>query len=104
MAIMMNIERKMTSKDIVEVGLGSIGKIKIIKALAEEDKMSTVYTLHKKTRLKREDIKRNLDDLIKIGWVNESKLANIMYSINRENDYVNHLTEFFADVGYIDML
>lgn len=94
----------MTSKDIVEIGLGSIGKVKIMKALAEECKMVTVYTLHKKTRLKREDIKRNLDDLIKIGWVNESKLANIMYSINKENDYVNHLTEFFADVGYIGKL
>ena len=101
MAITMNIERKMTSKDIVEVGLGSIGKIKIIKALAEEDKMSTVYTLHKKTRLKREDIKRNLDDLIKIGWVKENRLANIMYSINRENEYVNRLTAFFVDVDYI---
>lgn len=94
----------MTSKDIVEIGLGSIGKVKIMKALAEECKMVTVYTLHKKTRLKREDIKRNLDDLIKIGWVSESKLANMMYSINRENEYVNHLTEFFVDVGYIGKL
>jgi predicted transcriptional regulator len=91
-----------TNKDIIEIGLGSIGKVKIMKALAEEARMITVYTLHKKTHLKREDIKRNLDDLRKIGWVNESKLANIMYSINRENEFVNRLTAFFIDVGYID--
>lgn len=102
--VKMITDREMTSKDIVETGIGSIGKVKIMKALSEEYKMVTVYTLHKKTRLKREDIKRNLDDLIKIGWVSESKLANMMYSINRENEYVNHLTKFFADVGYIGKL
>ena len=91
----------LSSKEVVETGLGSIGKIKIMKGLAEENKMLTIYALHKKTHLKREDIKRNLNDLIKIGWVNENKLVNIMYSINRENEYVNQLTAFFNNVGYI---
>lgn len=89
------------SKEIIEIGLGSIGKIKIIKALSEGDKMATIYALHKKTKLKREDIKRNLRDLIEIGWVRESKLVNAMYSANRENEYVDHLTSFFKAVGYI---
>jgi predicted transcriptional regulator len=91
-----------TNKDIIEIGLGSIGKVKIMKALAEEGKMITIYTLHKKTHLKRDDIKRNLDDLMKIGWVKQNKLANVMYSVNRENEYVNSLMVFFIDVGYID--
>ena len=91
----------MSSKEIIEIGLGSIGKIKIIRALSEADKMATIYALHKRTNLKREDIKRNLSDLIKIGWVRETKLANSMYSANRENEYVNHLTSFFRAVGYI---
>jgi predicted transcriptional regulator len=89
------------SKDIVEIGLGSIGKIKIIKALSEDHKMATIYALHKKTNLKREDIKRNLRDLVKIGWVRETKLVNAMYSANMDNEYVNHLTSFFRAVGYI---
>jgi len=88
------------SKEIVETGLGSIGKIRIIKALAEESKLATVYVLHKKTHLKREDIKNNLDDLVRIGWVTQSKYANVMYGINRENSYVGKLLEFFDDVGY----
>jgi DNA-binding transcriptional ArsR family regulator len=91
----------MNSKQILETGLGSIGKIKIIKALAEENKLATIYVLHKKTHLKREDIKNNISDLLKIGWVTQSKYASIMYGINKENKYVNELIEFFNDVGYI---
>jgi hypothetical protein len=91
----------MSSKEIIEIGLGSIGKIKIIRALSEAEKMATIYALHKRTNLKREDIKRNLSDLIKIGWVRETRLTNAMYSANMENEYVNHLTSFFRAVGYI---
>jgi DNA-binding transcriptional ArsR family regulator len=91
----------MNTKEIIEIGLGSIGKIKIIKALAEENKLTTIYMLHKKTHLKREDIKNNISDLVKIGWVNESRYVNVMYGINRENKYVSELMEFFNNVGYI---
>jgi hypothetical protein len=91
----------MNSKQIIETGLGSIGKIKIIKALAEENKLATIYVLHKKTHLKREDIKNNISELVKIGWVTQTKYANIMYGINRDNNYVRELIEFFNDVGYI---
>ncbi len=89
-------------KDIVEQGLGSIGKIKILRALADEKKLLTVYGLHKKTHLKREDIKRNLAELIKIEWVIEQKISNSLYSINRENKYMQRLVLFFYEIGYID--
>jgi hypothetical protein len=90
-----------TSKQIIEVGLGSIGKIKIMKALAEENKLTTIYSLHKKTHLKREDIKNNISDLVKIGWVIQIKYANVMYGLNRDNKYVAELLEFFNAVGYV---
>lgn len=89
-------------KDIVEEGLGSIGKIKILRALAEEKKLLTVYRLHKKTHLKREDIKRNVAELVKIEWVIEQKISNSLYSINRENTYVQKLVSFFYEIGYIE--
>ncbi len=95
------VSQAMTSKEIIEIGLGSIGKIKIMKALAEENKLATVYVLHKKTHLKREDIKNNILDLVKIGWVTQNKYANVMYGINRDNKYVSELIDFFNDVGYI---
>jgi hypothetical protein len=41
------------SKTIIENGIGTIGKIKIIKALAEENKLVTIYVLHKRTGLKK---------------------------------------------------
>ena len=91
----------MNAKDIIEKGLGSLGKIKLIKALAEEDKMMTIYSLHKKTHLKREDIKRNLGDLVEIDWVIEEKLANVLYRLNRQNENVQHLLTFFKNVEYI---
>ena len=91
----------MNVKDTIEKGLGGLGKIKLIKALAEEDRMMTIYSLHKKTHLKREDIKRNLNDLIEIEWVKEEKLANILYRLNRQNENVQHLLTFFKNVEYI---
>ena len=95
------VSQAMTNKEIIEIGLGSIGKIKIMKALAEENKLATIYVLHKKTHLKREDIKNNILDLVKIGWVTQSKYANVLYGINRDNKYVSELIDFFNDVGYI---
>jgi hypothetical protein len=91
----------LSGKETIEKGMGGLGKIKLIRALAEEDRMMTIYGLHKKTHLKREDIKRNLSDLIEIGWVREEKLANILYKLNRQNDYVQHLLTFFKNVEYI---
>lgn len=92
----------MNAKDTIEKGLGSLGKIKLVKALAEEDRMMTVYSLHKKTHLKREDIKRNLGDLVEIEWVIEEKLANVLYRLNRQNENVQHLLTFFKNVEYIN--
>ena len=89
------------SKTIIENGIGTIGKIKIIKALAEENKMVTIYVLHKRTGLKREDIKRNLKDLRSIEWIKEKKMANTMYLLNKDNEYVNAILGFLAHVGYI---
>lgn len=91
----------MNPVETMEVGLGSIGKVKILKALTEEPRMLTIYALQKKTHLKREDIKRNLRDLKSISWVNESRLANSVYSLNRDNEYVHHLSTFFLNVGYV---
>jgi hypothetical protein len=92
----------MKPKEAIESGLGSIGKIKVIRALAEESKMATIYLLHKKTGLKREDIKSNLDDLVAIGWVKETKYANVLYGLNFENEYVARLVQFFKETGYIN--
>ena len=89
------------AREVIETGLGSIGKVKIIRALAEESKMATVYVLHKKTGLKRDDIKNNLDDLMRIGWVRQAKYASVVYGLNSDNEYVSRLVQFFRETGYV---
>jgi hypothetical protein len=42
-----------------------------------------------------------LKDLTRIEWVREKKMANTMYYINRENEYVKELLAFFLNVGYV---
>lgn len=91
----------MDAKEAVETGIGSLGKIKIIKALAEESKLATIYLLHKKTHLKRDDIRKNLDDLIRIGWVRKSKSASVMYGINPDNRSVTLFIDYLREVGYL---
>lgn len=88
------------AKDAIETGIGSIGKVKIIKALVEEGKMATVYALHKRTGLKRDDIKHNLDDLLRIGWIRQARYASVVYGLNNDNEYVSGLVQFFKDTGY----
>jgi hypothetical protein len=96
------LDNRRSNKEIIEQGLGTLGKIKILKSLAEDSRMLTVYVLHNKTRLKREDIKRNLNDLMEINWVKETKMANRMYTLDLHNEYVIQLVSFFRSVGYID--
>lgn len=89
------------AKEAIETGIGSIGKVKIIRALVEEgSKMATVYVLHKRTGLKRDDIKNNLEDLLRIGWVRQARYASVVYGINGDNEYVSSLVQFFKDTGY----
>ena len=63
--------------------------------------MATIYLLHKKTGLKRDDIKSNLEDLMVIGWIRQAKYASVMYGLNAENEYITKLVAFLRDVGYI---
>jgi hypothetical protein len=94
----------MDSKHEIETGIGSLGKIKIIKALAEGDKLATIYLLHKKTHLKRDDIKKNLDDLLRIDWIRRSKYASVVYSINPNNQQVARFVEYLRQAGYLQEL
>ena len=88
------------AKDAIETGIGRIGKVKIINALVDEGKMATVYALHKRTGLKRDDIKHNLDDLLRIGWIRQARYASVVYGLNNSNEYVSRLVQFFKDTGY----
>lgn len=94
-------EREESVKQI-ELGLGTIGRLKILRLLAKEKtKFHTIYGIEKYTGLKRKDIKDNLSKLISIGWVVEYESANKTYKINEKNDTVSRLIQFFIETGYI---
>jgi hypothetical protein len=40
-------------KEIIENGMVNKGKIRILRALAEDNKILTIYPIHKKTTIKR---------------------------------------------------
>jgi hypothetical protein len=91
-----------TLRQEVKEGLGTIGRIKVMAELARKpNEAFTKYALLKSTRLKRRDLKENLQHLIGINWVKEHKTIYPKYQINLENPTVQLLNDFFKKSGYI---
>ncbi len=86
----------------IEKAIGSISKLRIIKTLAGSDQLLTIYAISKRTRLKREDIKKSVNDLKSIGWISETKIINNLYKLNMDNDYIKEIMKFFIKIGYMD--
>jgi len=86
---------------IVEAGLGSVGRIKILQLLARERGGLTRYAIGQRTNLKWDHIVDNLKVLVELGWVEEQKINPLKYKINLDNDIVMNLIEFFQEVGYL---
>jgi len=86
----------------IEVGLGSIGRVRITAALARNpDRRLTIYAISAATGLKRVDIKANLSHLVRIGWVNAySSPPPTKYQINLSNATASRWAEFLRSSGY----
>lgn len=89
-------------QDVIEKSIGSISKLRILKTLVRTEQLLTIYAISKRTRLKREDVKRGLLDLVRVGWVIENKSINNLYSLNKEDVYVKEIINFFLKIGYLD--
>lgn len=96
------MESEKSTNEIIETGIGSVVKIKIIKILATGKKFHTIYGIQKRTNLKRNDIKRNIKELMAIGWIREQKLNTVLYYLNADDIYVEKLVRYFKEVGYLD--
>jgi biotin synthase-like enzyme len=97
----MDIENRAIKREI-DVGLGTIGRIKIMAELAKKPNESfTKYALLKGTGLKRSDLKENLAHLVAINWVKEYKSVYPKYQINLDNPRVQLLSDFLKKSGYI---
>jgi hypothetical protein len=83
----------------VEAGLGSVGKIRILRVMFEKpSQVFTKYGLERNTGLKPVDVRSDLKALIKIGWVKEHQYDPKTYEVNMENPVVKQLYEFFKHV------
>jgi len=93
-----DIQHKIRWKDI-ETGLGSIGRIRILREMIEKPKECfTKYALERRTGLKPVDVRSNLKVLMKLGWVTEYPYEPKTYRLNMENPAVRLIAEFFRKV------
>jgi len=94
--------REMKAEEKIEEGLGSVGKLRILRILAKDvDKYYTKYALEKKTGLKRVNLRNDLEALKSIGWVIEYEHEPRKYKLNKDNHTVNSLLDFFRKARYI---
>ena len=80
----------------VEVGLGSPGRIRILRIMIKRPRECfTKYALEKLTGLKPIDVRRDLRVLVDLGWVRENPYNPRTYEVNMDNDIVKAIADFF---------
>ncbi len=68
-----------SSKEEIDTGLASASRIKIIVALAKDpEKWQSLYYLVKELSNDKNQIKRNLSELARIGWIEIACFASFL--------------------------
>jgi len=76
-------EKRRNAWEEVEQGLGSVGKLRILRVMLEKSNETfTKYGLEKATKLKPVDVRTNLRTLVRLGWVKEYPYQPVTYKIN----------------------
>ncbi len=97
------MERDKNVDRTVEKGLGSVGKLKILRLLLERPNHAfTRYEIGKNVSNDPTSIRNDLQALVKIKWVTEFKVQHLSkYSINLNNEIVKRLAHFFRELRHI---
>lgn len=97
------MERDRTIDQIVEAGLGSVGKLKILRLLLERPHHAfTRYEIGKTVANDPASIRSDLQTLVQIQWVSEFKVRHLSkYAINLNDEIVKHLATFFRELRRI---
>jgi len=86
----------------VEDGLGSAGRLRILRILASNESPSqTKYGLEKLTGLSPVYVRKHLNVLMKTGWVKELNYSPPVYTLDLDNLSVKALVDFFRKIGYL---
>lgn len=93
-------KRKMSE---LERGIGSIGKLKILRVLITDPYHAfTRYEIGKKVPNDPVSIRNDLNALIQVDWVKRYRIQHLdKYAVNMNNDVVKHLATFFRRTKYI---
>ncbi|MCW3988369.1 hypothetical protein DRO66_01305 [Candidatus Bathyarchaeota archaeon] len=97
------MERDKNVDRAVEKGLGSVGKLKILRLLLERPNHAfTRYEIGKNVSNDPTSIRNDLQALVQIKWVTEFKVQHLSkYSINLNNEIVKRLAHFFRELRHI---
>jgi hypothetical protein len=97
------MERDRNVDQVVETGLGSVGKLKILRLLLERPNHAfTRYEIGKRVSNDPTSIRNDLQTLVQIKWVTEFKVQHLSkYSINLNNEVVERLATFFRELRRI---
>ena len=90
----------MDTEKTIEAGLGSSGRLKLLRYLSRNPEGMTKYAIEQ-SGLRYGDVTANLRVLVEIGWVEELPTQPRKYRINLDNGIVNALIEFFQKSGYL---
>jgi hypothetical protein len=87
----------------VEHGLGSVGKLKILRLLLQDPLHAfTRYEIGKRVPNDPVSIRNDLQTLVQIDWITRFKVQHLdKYSINLENKKVKQLAKFFREIRYL---
>jgi DNA-binding HxlR family transcriptional regulator len=87
----------------VEEVLGSRGRLKIIKALAESKEALSLYYLEKKTGIRRKNLRPDILSLEKNGIVTSVGYEVKKYRLNLELKETISLINCLYEIGYISV-
>ncbi len=86
---------------ILEKGLGSKGRIRIIITLAKNPEGLSKYMLEKLTGIRSKSLSTDLLTLIDLGWVREETDHIKKYFLCFENEITKHLLEFLREIDIL---
>lgn len=92
-------EESSESGEDLHVALGTAGRVKILGLLAIEGEC-TKYRMREFAGLNSRSVRRNLEELERIGWVQEHEGEPLRYGLNLEKREVVYWKEFLDECGY----
>jgi Fic family protein len=81
----------------IEKVLGNPCKLRILRVLVKNpQKPLTQHLLAKHTHLNPREVKKHLEYLIKLNWVEKTPYKPFKYRINKQDEDVKRLVEFLS--------